>query len=233
MHCFNVTALIKHRTQIIKIKLEMINKIENTTYTTTDQSSSHPELDQRLIEVIDNLNVNSILDVGCGAGFLSNQLADKGYEVVACDPEQSALDLAGGQSKVSFNLLGCYDDPSKLDVSNIDLVLSSEVIEHLVLPRKLIDFSGYFLKKNGLLVLSTPYYGSYIKNLICSLCNKWDDQFAVLWDGGHIKFWSLKTLTILLKEGGFELVEYKTSSKHPWPFRLVWPNNIIVVAQKK
>jgi len=48
------------------------------------------------------------------------------------------------------------------------------------------------------LILTTPYYGHYIKNLICSICNLWDYQFTTDWYGGHIKFWSLKSLTNLL-----------------------------------
>ena len=30
-----------------------------------------------------------------------------------------------------------------------------------------------------------------------------DQHFTALWDNGHIKFWSIKTLTKLLSEAGF------------------------------
>lgn len=31
-----------------------------------------------------------------------------------------------------------------------------------------------------------------------------DAHFTALWDGGHIKFWSVETMTALLAEAGFE-----------------------------
>ena len=35
-----------------------------------------------------------------------------------------------------------------------------------------------------------------------------DAHFTALWDHGHIKFWSYKTLTILLEEAGFTDVKF-------------------------
>ena len=185
------------------------------TYNYDNDISSHSKLDKSLISVIEGLGVKSVLDIGCGNGNFAKQLSARGYDVVACDPEDSAIRIAQTEeSKVSFHTLGVYDDFAKLDVADFDLVIATEVVEHLFLPRKLIDFSGHFLKPGGLLVISIPYYGSYIKNLICSLLDKWDEQFTVFWDGGHIKFWSLKTLRRLLEDGQFELLEYQMVSRH-------------------
>ena len=57
-------------------------------------------------------------------------------------------------------------------------------------------------KKNGHLILTTPYHG-YLKNLAISLLNGWDRHFMAHRDGGHIKFWSTKTLNKLLQSYGF------------------------------
>jgi hypothetical protein len=35
-----------------------------------------------------------------------------------------------------------------------------------------------------------------------------DTHFTALWDYGHIKFWSIKTLRTLLLEAGFEEVTF-------------------------
>ena len=59
----------------------------------------------------------------------------------------------------------------------------------------------------GEMIISTPYHG-YLKNLALAITGKFDRHFTVLWDGGHIKFWSVKTLTKLLNEFGFEVVEF-------------------------
>ena len=65
------------------------------------------------------------------------------------------------------------------------------------------------------MIISTPYHG-YIKNLALAVTGKLDDHFTALWDGGHIKFWSVKTLSRLLEEHGFLVVEFKGSGRTPY-----------------
>ncbi len=43
-----------------------------------------------------------------------------------------------------------------------------------------------------------------------------DNHFTVLWDGGHIKFWSRKTITVLLEEFGFKILVFKGSGRIPY-----------------
>ena len=56
-------------------------------------------------------------------------------------------------------------------------------------------------------IISTPYHG-YLKNLVLALSGRLDAHFTALWDGGHIKFWSKRTLRILLEEVGFEKIAF-------------------------
>jgi 2-polyprenyl-6-hydroxyphenyl methylase/3-demethylubiquinone-9 3-methyltransferase len=63
-------------------------------------------------------------------------------------------------------------------------------------------------------MISTPYHG-YWKNLALAITGKMDRHFTALWDNGHIKFWSMKTLTILLEEAGFPDVRFKRVGRIP------------------
>ena len=83
----------------------------------------------------------------------------------------------------------------RLGEEPFDIVVSAEVIEHLYTPR---DFArGCFaaLKPGGKFLCTTPYHG-YLKNILICVLNQFDNHFNPLRDGGHIKFWSLKTLTV-------------------------------------
>src|SRR5207244_287039 len=83
----------------------------------------------------------------------------------------------------------------RLGEEPFDSVVSAEVIEHLYTPR---DFArGCFaaLKPGGKFLCTTPYHG-YLKNILICVLNQFDNHFNPLRDGGHIKFWSLKTLTV-------------------------------------
>src|SRR5205823_87599 len=79
--------------------------------------------------------------------------------------------------------------------------------EHLVRPRNLPRFAKQLLRPGGHLIISTPYHG-YLKNLLLALTDKWDAHLNPFWDGGHIKFWSRKTLSQLLNEAGFRVVRF-------------------------
>jgi 2-polyprenyl-3-methyl-5-hydroxy-6-metoxy-1,4-benzoquinol methylase len=157
----------------------------------------------------------TILDIGCGNGSLVRYLIDRRFTVTGIDPSESGINNARSilpQSK--FYCMGVYDDPQKIEETDFDVVIATEVIEHLFYPRELLRFAKAKLKKNGLLLLSTPYHG-YVKNLVLSITGKWDRHHTPLWDGGHIKFWSKNTLSRLLTEEGFAVENFVGCGRIP------------------
>lgn len=82
-------------------------------------------------------NVKSILDVGCGNGIMTNILNKNFEQVIGVDNSAEALESVEGKSILS----NC--DNIKVDDHSFDLVLSSEMIEHLpddVLTRTIQEF---------------------------------------------------------------------------------------------
>ncbi|MFN3682011.1 MAG: hypothetical protein ACK4VP_08235, partial [Nitrospira sp.] len=66
----------------------------------------------------------------------------------------------------------------------------------------------------GVAIVSTPYHG-YWKNLALALSGKMDAHFTALWDHGHIKFWSIRTLRQLLQEAGFSEIRFLRVGRIP------------------
>ena len=102
-------------------------------------------------------------------------------------------------------------------------VISMEVIEHLYSPRTFAAFVRSILEANGggRFILTTPYHG-YLKNLSIALAGKADRHYSALWEGGHIKFWSRRTLAILLREAGFTYAadkQYRGAGRIPYLWR--------------
>jgi len=64
------------------------------------------------------------------------------------------------------------------------------------------------------LIISTPYHG-YLKNLALAFTGKWDTHANPLWDGGHIKLWSRRTLGCLLTGAGFENLQFRGVGRLP------------------
>lgn len=100
-------------------------------------------------------------------------------------------------------------------MGKVRYVISLEVVEHIFLPRNFARNCYGFLKPGGRLILSTPYHG-YLKNLALALTGALDKHFTALWDFGHIKFWSRRTLTALLTEQGFEDIRFQGAGRVPW-----------------
>ena len=78
-----------------------------------------------------------VLDVGCGNGFLLGHFLKKGCTVVGIDLSEQGVALARRTyPKGRFELLSA--DDKILDVlgeAPFDIVISTEVIEHLYAPR--------------------------------------------------------------------------------------------------
>jgi hypothetical protein len=72
----------------------------------------------------------------------------------------------------------------------------------------------------------TPYHG-YLKNLALSVFDKWDFHHTPLWHGGHIKFWSKRTLTQLLTDSGFDVVEFHGVGRLPY----LWKSMVLVATK--
>jgi 2-polyprenyl-3-methyl-5-hydroxy-6-metoxy-1,4-benzoquinol methylase len=157
-----------------------------------------------------------VLDLGCGNGSLSNVIAQKGYEVVGVEESRQGIEIASSNfPSCKFIQGSIYNLPYAQLENSFDVIISVEVIEHLLYPKELVKSARKCLKPDGQLILTTPYHG-YLKNLVLGLSGKMDKHFTVLWDGGHIKFFSVKTLTTLLKDEGYKDIEFKFAGRIPY-----------------
>jgi SAM-dependent methyltransferase len=145
-----------------------------------------------------------ILDLGCGNGYVSSRLRGLGHVVIGVDASAEAVSVAqSAHPAMCFEVASLEDDDLATRVGEgFDCVVSLEVIEHLYRPCRLFEQSRRVLRRGGWLVLSTPYHG-YAKNLALSVLGRWDRHFAVDWEGGHIKFFSRRTLTAMAEAGRF------------------------------
>jgi SAM-dependent methyltransferase len=158
-----------------------------------------------------------ILDVGCGNGWLAGALSDRGYEVIGIDMSDSGIRIARrSHPGVRFEVLPANDGIlDALQVAPFDIIVSTEVVEHLYAPRSYASACFAALRSGGRFVCSTPYHG-YLKNLALALANRWDSHADPLWDGGHIKLWSRRTLSALLSEAGFVNLRFCGAGRCPW-----------------
>jgi len=191
---------------------------------------THVYLSEPIRRILISEGIESLIDLGCGNGNLCAKLKSNSISIVGLEPSKSGYEIATqAHPQIQFYHLGVQDSPSTIlqNHAPFQAAVSTEVIEHLYTPSDLPNFARQILKANGLLIITTPYHG-YLKNLLLSIFNKWDDHHGPLWDGGHIKFWSRATLSKLLENNGFEVVSFSGLGRFPW----VWKSMMLVARRK-
>jgi SAM-dependent methyltransferase len=178
-----------------------------------------------------------VLDLGCGVGTVDFFIADKCKYVVGVDISSKAIKMANKSRDVMGvnNATFICGDVTELDFRDkFDFVICSEVIEHINDYLLLMLSINTYLKKGGLLLLSTPlksaplYRWGYLENFERRV--------------GHLSRLDIGTLTTLCKESNFTVIEQEcvegilrnflfTNDYFGSLIRLIkWPVTIIVNA---
>lgn len=163
----------------------------------------------------------SLLDCGAGDGGLVAEAQSRGLVAVGLEISTAAIERARATHPgIDMRCHSVEDLPWPMEPAACDVVVSFEVIEHLLEPRALLGGAHAALVPGGALVLSTPYHG-LLKNLAIAAL-RFESHFAV--DGDHIRFFTDRALRLLLVESGFEVVEvvHVGRSWPLWKDTLVW-----------
>ena len=100
-----------------------------------------------------------VLDVGCGGGFLLEELARRGYSGVGIDLSPESVEIArtrladiGAADRLGAQVGRAYEPPE----GPFDLVCLTDVLEHLEDPRGCLRALREQMAPGALLVISTP-----------------------------------------------------------------------------
>jgi 2-polyprenyl-3-methyl-5-hydroxy-6-metoxy-1,4-benzoquinol methylase len=184
-------------------------------YKDADFSDAHSYLLPALARILDVASPWRLFEVGCGNGAVANWLQLRGTEVTGIDFSESGINEANRAYPGLRLAIGSAYDDLVASYGQFPVVISLEVVEHLYFPHKFAKTVFDLLDPGGMAIISTPYHG-YLKNLVLALSGRLDAHFTALWDGGHIKFWSKRTLRILLEEVGFEKIAFRRVGRIPW-----------------
>lgn len=130
-----------------------------------------------LIKKIDEENVKTFLDIGCGNGHLTERIFMKNFNA-----DFYGIDMGNGAERAKKKGINAFKadlneiDKLKFEDNFFDIVFAGEIIEHLVDPDRFLEEIYRILEKNGILILSTP-------NLAA-----WYNRFLLLF--GYQPFWT-------------------------------------------
>ena len=195
-------------------------------YHDAQQGSAHSYLLGPVLREIARLAPKTLFELGTGNGFVAHQIAQTGVRVIGIEASESGVAIANQAfPSLQIELGSAYEDLSAR-FGQFPVVLSLEVVEHVMQPRVYAKTIADLLRPGGTAIISTPYHG-YWKNLALAITGKMDAHFTALWDGGHIKFWSIKTLSELLAEVGLQVERVDRVGRIP-----ALAKSMIVLARK-
>lgn len=124
----------------------------------TDRDTRTCPFNQERIEIISDMisrlgNLLNVLDVGSGDGIIGEHLWEMGNHVIAVD-----LPTVAFQAHKRQGLLALAGDAERLSFASnsFDVVIASEILEHLWNPHSFMDEAYRVLKDDGHLIVSTP-----------------------------------------------------------------------------
>ncbi|MEM3335899.1 MAG: class I SAM-dependent methyltransferase [Candidatus Aenigmatarchaeota archaeon] len=163
-----------------------------------------PEMLEKLLK---NLNNFSLIDLGCGDGRFLYALHSKGLlknakRVVGVDISEERIERLKQNAPFAEGIIADVCKLKQIPNSSFDIVISSQVIEHVSDDKKMLREVYRILKFGGYLYISTiikKWYGFWIY---------WNEGFKL--DPTHIReYKSAKEFFNLLKENNFEVLEFK------------------------
>ena len=151
-----------------------------------------------------------ILDVGCGAGLLSEALAKLGAEVVALDPSEDLIKSAEDHlsQQKGLNLTYSTDlvqDHAATHEEKYDVVVASEVVEHVVDKKHFLQACVKALKPGGSIFVTTlnkTWFSWFFAIIWAEFILRLLPMYTHIWD----QFISPDDVTKILEENGCKTV---------------------------
>jgi len=169
------------------------------------------------VKFIDIKKTDKVLDVGCGRGDLLNYIQNKTNNVYG-------IDISKGNIAVAKRLLNKNAKLSIQDItkktrfpnSYFDIIILTDVIEHIPDKYSLFIELRRILKKGGIIFIGTPnvvklknrlkfLFGEYPYTSECQIIFK--NKTPILFDGGHIQWFTFKILKELANQFHFKIIK--------------------------
>ncbi len=146
------------------------------------------------------------LDVGSATGTISFYFASKGLTVDGVELSKNAVKYANiNRKRLNLRNVTFYNSPvEKLKVKQkYDLITCFEVLEHVQDDLLLLKYLSKRIKKTGTLILTVPSVNAPLHKL--GLLKGFDERV------GHLRRYSTKSLSKLLKSSGYRItLSYKS-----------------------
>ena len=159
----------------------------------------------RINEVLDGFEkfrkTNNMLDVGCGPGLFLIEAQKRGWKVYGTEFTDNQLAYLNDKGINTFK--GKLTNDSFED-EQFDVIISSEVIEHINNPVEEMQQFYRLLRKGGLVYITTPNFNAIERFLL-------KGDYEIIEYPEHLSYYTPKTIDLLLTKNGFKKLKLTTT----------------------
>lgn len=147
------------------------------------------------------------LDIGSGYGFFSQAALAQGFRVIAVNPAKAENRIF--QQLNGFDPIPLFFEEVDFGAEKFDLVILSQVLEHLLDPFQVLVKVRNLLKPEGVLAIAVPNVDAFLIKIL-----KFRSSFLGLPE--HIIHFSCKGLSAILQRSGFDVKLHMYYSRIPY-----------------
>lgn len=166
-----------------------------------DSELNKKRINERLDEFETYRKENKILDVGCGNGMFLEEAKKRGWEVYGTEFTDKQVEYL--KNKGINTLQGRLQNDSFKE-NYFDVIISSEVIEHINNPLEEMQHFYRILRKGGLVYITTPNFNAverfFLKN-----------NYEIIDYPNHLCYYTADTINKLLISQGFNRLKITTT----------------------
>lgn len=170
-----------------------------------DKSYNSPVSVARRAELLDDFEAfkhkNTILDVGCGTGLLLDEAKARGWQTCGIEFADDAIRLC---ESYGHQMTQGPLDARNYDQETFDVIVYTEVIEHIANQPQEFDAVFRLLRPGGLLYITTPNFDSLCRYTL-------GDRWNVISYPEHLVYFTVSTLRFCLERAGFETLAVSTT----------------------
>lgn len=204
---------------VLKIVVSKLMMSEPDLYSKKDDGYFEGARADFISELEDNPDAK-ILEIGCSngnTGALALSMNKCGSYIGIEMHEAAALNA---REKISQVIIG---DIERIDLpfedASFDVLILSEVLEHLVDPWKVLRQLHRFMKPGSLVFASSPNVSHY-RIILMLLKGEWNLTDDGIMDRTHLRWFTPKTFAKMFEDSGYKVLKLEPLSPFRWQVKL-------------
>ena len=128
-------------------------------------------------KLINRSNGNTVIDVGCGGGYLSEELAKTNLKVIGIDPSTESIAAAQRHAKLEsldITYFVGYGENLPFESNTFDFVCCCDVLEHVKDFKRIIKEISRVLKNGGIFFYDTINRTIISKLVMIKVMQEWE-----------------------------------------------------------